>query len=145
MDRMTRVIASFAVLVLSLGACTQVGADAPAPTTVAEITGVWKGDLTENTGSGFSVTVTIADPLVVGQQGAEASYRGIGGPGGCSGTWVFNGQTEGSFSFTETITSGAEGSCDGTGEVTLTPAPDDVLQYVWKDGSDNSIGLLARP
>lgn len=142
---MTRVIAAVAALGLSLSACTQVGGDAPPPTTAPEITGVWKGNLTENSGSTFSVTVTIASPLVVGQQGAEASYRGIGGPGGCSGTWVYNGQEQGSFTFTETITSGAEGSCDGTGDVTLTPAPDDILQYVWKDGSDNSIGMLARP
>lgn len=142
---MTRVLAGLAGLGLVLTACSQVGGDAPSPTTGPEIAGVWQGSLTESTGDEFSVKVTIDDPLVQGQQGAQADYRGIGGPGGCSGTWVYDGQKDGSWTFTETITSGSGGSCDGTGAVTLTPAQDDVLQYVWKDGGDNSIGMLTRP
>ncbi len=130
---------------VALCGCTQVGGDAPSPTTAAEITGVWQGSLTENTGKGFSVKVTI-DPLVTGQQSATAQYRGIGGVTGCSGSWVYEGQKGAAWEFTETITDGAGGSCAGTGTVTLTPAQDAVLQYYWKDGSgDSSNGFLSRP
>ncbi len=132
--------------VTMLAGCTQVGGDAASPTTSAEITGVWQGQLTENTGDTFSVKVTIDDSLTEGQQGAEAQYRGIGELTGCSGEWVYNGQKQGSWTFTETITSGAGGSCDGTGTVTLTPAQDATLQYLWRDDSgDSSNGFLNRP
>lgn len=135
-----------AAAVLVLAGCTQVGGDAPSPTTASEITGVWQGQLTSNSGSGYSVKVTINDSLTEGQQGAQAQYRGIGGPTGCSGDWVYNGQKDGSWTFTETITSGAGGSCAQTGSVTLTPAQDATLQYFYRnDSGDNSNGFLTRP
>lgn len=142
MTRVWVLVGAAATVVLT--GCTQVGGDAPKPSTASEIAGTWSGSLTENTGNGFSVKVTIDSPLVEGQQGATANYRGIGGPGGCSGSWVYNGQQDGSWTFTETITDGQEGTCDGTGAVTLTPAPDDVLQYLWVDGKDSSNGFLGR-
>lgn len=141
--RRTLAVATLALLVTG---CTTVGGDGPSPTTAAQIGGVWQGNLTENTGSGFSVKVTIDDPLTEGQQGALAQYRGIGGPRGCSGDWVYTGQKEGSWVFTETITSGSGDGCDTPGTVTLTPAQNETLQYFWKDDSgDNSYGYLSRP
>lgn len=138
---MKRLLVAVAAIVMLAG-CTQVGGDAPSPTTSAEITGVWQGELTGKSGDSYSVKVTIDDQLTQGQQGATAQYRGIGGLTGCSGDWVYDGQKEGAWTFTENIT---DGNCPGPGNVTLTSAQDATLQYLWVDGSDSSNGFLTRP
>lgn len=138
---MKRFVVAVAAIV-ALAGCTQVGGDAPSPTTPAEITGVWQGDLSGSSGDSYSVKVTIDDPLAQGEQGATAQYRGIGGLTGCSANWVYDEQKQGTWTFTETIT---DGNCTSSGTVTLTPAQDAALQYLWRAGSDNANGFLTRP
>ncbi len=138
--RVTRLLAAGLAALLLCG-CTQVGGDAPSPTTAAEIGGEWKGDLDDSTGKGYSVTVTIGS-LVEGQDSAQAQYRGVGGPGSCDATWVYDGMKDSSWRFTEQ----SDGDCHGAGTVTLTPGQDDVLQYLWSEkGGDSANGFLARP
>ena len=127
------------VAAVALCGCTQVGGDAPSPTTPAEIGGEWKGDLSDESGKSYSVTVTIGS-LVEGQDSAQAQYRGVGGPGTCDATWVYDGPKGSSWQFTEQSDDG----CHGAGTITLTPGQDDVLQYLWSEKGDSANGFLER-
>ena len=103
-----------------------------------EITGEWRGRLTQKGLKPFTVTATIVS-LERSKQNV-VRYTGID----CAGTWDYLGATETAYRFREVIDRGAGKKCKGAGTVALTPLTDDRVDYVFRGGKITSRGVLAR-
>ncbi|MCD6016173.1 MAG: hypothetical protein K0R88_2257 [Solirubrobacterales bacterium] len=103
-----------------------------------EITGEWRGRLTQKNLEPFTVTATIVS--------LERSKQNVVRYGGieCAGTWEYLGATETAYRFREVIDRGEGKKCKGTGTVALTPLTDDRVEYVFRGGKISSRGVLGR-
>jgi hypothetical protein len=130
-----------AVLALALSACGEREEPEIAATTAEsqfEITGEWKGQLTQEGMKPFTVTATIVS-LERSKQNV-VRYTRID----CSGTWDYLGATATAYRFREVIDRGQGGNCKGVGTVALTPLADDRVGYVFTGGGITSEGALTR-
>jgi hypothetical protein len=130
-----------ALLALALPACGEREEPEIEATTAEsqfEITGEWKGQLTQKGLKPFTVTATIVS-LERSKQNV-VRYTGID----CSGTWDYLGATSTAYRFREVIGRGRGGKCQGVGTVALTPLTDDRVGYRFAGGGITSEGVLTR-
>jgi hypothetical protein len=141
MRRAAALALTLALLGLPLSACGErEEPEVEAATTESqfEITGEWRGRLTQKGLNPFTVTATIVS-LERSKQNM-VRYSGIN----CSGTWDYLGATATAYRFREVIDRGAGGKCKGVGTVALTPLTDDRVGYVFNGGGITSEGVLNR-
>jgi hypothetical protein len=140
MRRAAALAVPFAVLAIALSACGE--REEPEIEATAEsqfeISGEWKGRLTQKGLKPFTVTATIVS-LERSKQNV-VRYTGID----CSGTWDYLGATATAYRFREVIDRGQGGKCKGVGTVALTPLTDDRVDYVFTGGGITSEGVLTR-
>jgi hypothetical protein len=86
----------------------------------------------------FRVSATIRS--LENERRNPVSYTGID----CGGNWTFEGLQGDTYRFREVIDRGAGGTCKGAGTVSLTPTPDDRLEYEFVGGGVESRGILSR-
>jgi hypothetical protein len=103
-----------------------------------EITGSWRGELTQRGIKPFTVRATIAS--LERFKDNTVRYGGIE----CSGTWEYLGATETAYRFREAIDRGRSAKCKGSGTVSLTPISDDQVAYEFRGGGVVSTGDLQR-
>jgi hypothetical protein len=141
MRRAAALALAFALLALPLSACGEREEPEIEATTAEsqfEITGEWKGRLTQKGLKPFTVTATIVS-LERSKQNV-VRYTGIN----CSGTWDYLGATATAYRFREVIDRGQGRKCKGVGTVALTPLTDDRVGYVFAGGGITSEGVLNR-
>lgn len=140
MRRAPIVVACMLALAAVLGGCGE--REEPAISTVAEptfeITGEWRGRLTQRGERPFTVEARIAS-LERSKQNL-VRYRGLD----CAGTWDYLGASETAYRFRETIDRGRSRKCNGSGTVTLIPLTDERVDYRFSGGGVTSVGVLAR-
>ena len=68
------------------------------------------------------------------------SYTGIN----CSGHWMYQGREGAAFRFQEVIDAGKGGHCKGKGIVLLTPFSETGVDYTFRGGGVESVGILKR-
>jgi hypothetical protein len=106
---------------------------------LADITGVWEGELRQEGLRPFEVRATIRSPEDIRQ--STVHYTGID----CSGTWTVERVREMTVYFLETIERGEGGDCKGVGTVQITPLPgEERLDYAFRGGGVESEGTLHR-
>jgi hypothetical protein len=103
-----------------------------------DIIGTWEGTLRQKGMKPFQVTATIRS--LDNELRNPVRYTGID----CGGNWTFEGLEGETFRFREVIDRGAGGTCKGAGTVTLTPTPQDRLDYQFTGGGVESEGVLRR-
>jgi hypothetical protein len=103
-----------------------------------EIEGQWRGELQQKGLKPFQVDATIGNLDEPKQN--TVHYTGID----CSGNWTYEGRDGDAYTFREVIDRGEGGDCKGVGTVTLTPAGDERLDYVFRGGGIESRGVLSR-
>ncbi len=139
MTRSLSVLAALAVA-LALASCGE--RDEPEITAAAEppfeITGSWRGELTQRGMKPFSVRATIAS--LERFKDNTVRYSGID----CSGTWEYLGASETAYRFQEVIERGKSAKCKGSGTVSLTPVSADQVEYEFRGGGVVSTGDLQR-
>ena len=108
------------------------------PETEFEITGSWRGQLTQQGMKPFTVRATIASLERFKEN--VVTYSGLD----CTGTWEYLGPSETAYRFREVIDRGRSARCKGTGTVTLTPLADDQVAYEFRGGGVVSKGDLQR-
>jgi hypothetical protein len=141
MRRAAAIALPVAVLALLLSACGEREEPEIEATTAEsqfEITGEWKGQLTQKGLKPFTVTAAIVS-LERSKQNV-VRYTGID----CSGTWDYLGATATAYRFREVIDRGRGGKCKGVGTVALTPLTDDRVGYVFNGRGVTSEGVLNR-
>jgi hypothetical protein len=139
MRRLAVLAGPLALCALALAAC---GEREEPETSTAEaefqITGEWKGRLTQRGLQPFTVEATIVS-LERSKQNA-VHYTEIN----CSGTWEYLGASETAYHFREMIKRGGGGECKGVGTVALAPVTADSVDYVFTGGGVTSRGVLTR-
>jgi hypothetical protein len=110
----------------------------PMAETTFEITGSWRGELTQQGMKPFTVRATIAS--LERFKDNVVTYSGLD----CTGTWEYLGASETAYRFREVIDRGRSARCKGTGTVTLTPLADDRLGYEFSGAGVVSRGDLQR-
>lgn len=103
-----------------------------------EITGTWAGKLVQEGLPDFRVRATVAS-LDDGEQNT-VHYTGID----CSGRWTYEGMDGSAYTFREDIDEGKGGTCKEEGTVSLTPFGPDGVDYSFKGGGVESVGVLKR-
>lgn len=103
-----------------------------------EITGGWRGELTQQGVKPFPVQARIASLERFDDN--TVHYGGLD----CSGTWEYLGASETAYRFREQIGKGESAKCKGTGTVSLTPVSDDSVDYEFRGGGVVSRGVLDR-
>ncbi len=145
--QLAAVVAATAALALGLAisACGEKSEPAVAPPKKVnpsvqsfDITGQWKGRLTQKKLKPFTVDATIRD--LKSAKRNTVAYTVIN----CGGNWSYQGARGNAFHFREVINHGKGGSCKGVGEVTLTPERGDMLDYEFRGGGVVSRGTLHR-
>jgi hypothetical protein len=140
---MNRALACISALAcaLAIAACGEREEPEITPTTPEaefEITGDWRGELTQQGTKPFTVRATIAS--LERFKDNVVTYGGLD----CTGTWEYLGPSETAYRFREVIDRGRSAKCKGTGTVTLTPLADDRLDYEFRGGGVVSKGDLQR-
>ena len=139
MNRLLSAISAFACM-LAFAACGE--REEPEITRVAdatfEITGSWRGELTQQGMKPFTVRATIASLERFKQN--VVTYSGLD----CTGTWEYLGASETAYRFREVIDRGRSARCKGTGTVTLTPLGRDEVGYEFRGAGVVSRGDLQR-
>ena len=139
MNRLLSAISACAC-VLALGACGEREEPeiTPMAETTFEITGSWRGELTQQGMKPFTVRATIAS--LERFKDNVVTYSGLD----CTGTWEYLGASDTAYRFRELIDRGRSARCKGAGTVTLTPLADDRLGYEFRGGGVVSKGDLQR-
>jgi ABC-type glycerol-3-phosphate transport system substrate-binding protein len=139
MNRLISCIAALAAA-LALAACGERDEPEISTTTQSqfEITGSWRGELTQQGMKPFPVQATIAS--LERFKDNTVHYGGID----CSGTWEYLGASDTAYRFHEVITSGKSAKCKGQGTVSLTPTTENSVAYEFSGGGVTSKGDLQR-
>lgn len=103
-----------------------------------DITGSWRGKLSQKGLAPFTVVATIGSLEDPSQN--TVRYTGID----CGGNWTYLGREGAAFRFNEVIDRGAGGNCKGAGDVYLTPFGPDGVDYLFRGGGVESAGVLKR-
>ena len=139
---MNRAIALIAALLaaLTMAACGEREEPEISSTTQEQfdITGTWRGELTQQGVKPFPVQATIAS--LERFKDNTVHYGGID----CSGTWEYLGASTSAYRFHEVIASGRSAKCKGQGTVSLSPLTQDSVAYEFRGGGVVSKGDLQR-
>jgi hypothetical protein len=103
-----------------------------------EITGSWRGELTQQGMKPFEVQATIKS--LERFKDNTVRYSGID----CSGTWEYLGASETAYRFHEVISNGRSDQCKGQGTVSLTPLSQNSVGYEFRGANVVSTGDLQR-
>jgi len=140
---MNRLLSCIAALLaaVALAACGEREEPEVTSTTAPEfeITGSWRGQLTQQGVKPFPVQATI-----VSLERFKDNEVRYGGAIDCSGTWEYLGATETAYRFHEVISSGRNAKCKGQGTVSLTPLTGDSVAYEFRGANVVSQGDLQR-
>ena len=140
---MNRALACILVLALGAGLAACGERDEPEITSTTaqqfEITGSWRGQLTQQGTKPFPVQATI-----VSLERFKDNTVRYGGTIDCAGTWEYLGASETAYRFNEVIDHGQSAKCKGTGTVSLTPLTPDSVAYEFRGGGVVSKGDLQR-
>ena len=128
-----KVVSALAALALALAfaACGERAEPKVSSTTTQlqfEITGSWRGELTQQGVKPFPVQATIVS--LERFKDNTVHYGEID----CSGTWEYLGASETAYRFHEVIDSGRSAKCKGSGTVSLTPLTQDAVAYEFRGG-----------
>ena len=139
---MNRALACIAALLLGAGVAACGEREEPEITAATapqfEITGSWRGELTQQGMKPFAVQATIAS--LERFKDNTVHYGEIN----CQGTWEYLGASTTAYRFHEVIERGRSAKCKGSGTVSLTPLSENSVAYEFRGGGVVSKGDLQR-